>query len=569
MLASPTLALLLVLQPVAKGCSDPVDAGGAPSMRAEVEAYQADRGLLGRAYFVPLSAERRGRMRAFQGEWLGRLEGIEFEELDVEGRVEWVLMRNLLRRELAQLGLEEAREGEALPLLPAAGELVALLEERRRLVPIDPPRLAERVQGIAASIDEERKALAERPAADFSPVLARRALGLVNRLRGALGRWHAFYDGYDPLYSWWVAKPYEELQRALKEHEKLVRERFLGEPEEEQLLGDPIGRAALLAELEFEFMPYTPEELIAIAERELAWCDAQMLRASEELGFGDDWRAAQAHVAEKYVEPGRQPELIRTFAEEAIEYLESRALLTIPALAKESWRMEMLSPEQQKTAPYFLGGETILVSFPTSGMAHEDKLSSLRGNNEHFVRATVHHELIPGHHLQGFMNERHRPWRRLFRTPFWIEGWALYWELSLWDRGFPRSAEDRIGMLFWRKHRCVRIVFSLRFQLGEWSAERCVDELVERVGHEKKNAQAEVRRSIAGDYGPLYQCAYMLGALQLRRLHEELVGSGAMPERDFHDAVLQRGPIPIELLRAELSGASLERSFAPSWRFAD
>ena len=157
-----------------------------------------------------------------------------------------------------------------------------------------------------------------------------------------------------------------------------MRERFLGKPEEEQLLGDPIGRDALLRELEFEFIPYTPEELVAIAERELAWCDEQMLRAAAELGFEGDWRAAQAAVADKYVDPGRQPDLIRALAEEAVEFLESRELLTIPALAKESWRMEMMSPEQQKTAPYFLGGETILVSFPTAAMGHEEKLSSLR-----------------------------------------------------------------------------------------------------------------------------------------------------------------------------------------------
>ena len=60
----------------------------------------------------------------------------------------------------------------------------------------------------------------------------------------------------------------------------------------------------------------------------------------------------------------------------------------------------MMSPERQLVAPFFLGGETILVSYPTDGMTHEQKLMSLRGNNKHFARATVHHELIPGHHLQ-------------------------------------------------------------------------------------------------------------------------------------------------------------------------
>jgi uncharacterized protein (DUF885 family) len=146
--------------------------------------------------------------------------------------------------------------------------------------------------------------------------------------------------------------------------------------------------------------------------------------------------------------------------------------------------------------------------------------------------------------------------------------------MRLWDLGFPRSAADRIGMLFWRKHRCARILFSLRFHMGEMSGPEAVDFLVERVGHERKNAEAEVRRSVGGDYGPLYQAAYMLGGLQIRALHAELVGEGAaegarLGERDFHDAVLRQNAIPIELVRAALTARRLPRDFATRWRFAD
>jgi uncharacterized protein (DUF885 family) len=202
-------------------------------------------------------------------------------------------------------------------------------------------------------------------------------------------------------------------------------------------------------------------------------------------------------------------------------------------------------------------------------MDHADKLMSLRGNNIHFARATVHHELIPGHHLQGFMTQRCKPHRGLFSTPFWGEGWALYWEMLLWDEGFARSPEDRIGMLFWRKHRCARILFSLGFQLGDLTPDECIDLLIDRVGHERANATAEVRRSVQGGYGPLYQAAYMLGGLQLRALHRELVGSGAMTNREFHDAVLRQGSIPVELVRAALTGEAPERDFTTRWRFYD
>jgi uncharacterized protein (DUF885 family) len=191
----------------------------------------------------------------------------------------------------------------------------------------------------------------------------------------------------------------------------------------------------------------------------------------------------------------------------------------------------------------------------------------MRGNNRHFARATVFHELIPGHRLQWYMNARYRPYRREFRTPFWIEGWALYWEMVFWDRGFPKSPEDRIGMLVWRMHRCARIIFSLNFHLEKMTPQQCVDFLVDRVGFERDNAAGEVRRSFEGTYPPLYQAAYMLGALQIRALRRDLVDSNKMPEIEFHDTILKLNSIPIEMVRASLTNQPLTAEFTSSWKF--
>lgn len=274
-------------------------------------------------------------------------------------------------------------------------------------------------------------------------------------------------------------------------------------------------------------------------------------------------------VKSRHVSPGEQPKMIHDLAWEAIHFLEAHDLVTVPPLAANGWRMTMMSPERQRVNPYFLGGDTIIVSFPTDTMTHSEKLMSMRSNNEHFSRATVHHELIPGHHLQYHMLARHRPYRAMFNTPFWIEGWALYWEMLLWDLDFAHGPEDRVGMLFWRKHRCARIIFSLSYHLKTMSPEECVSYLVERVGHEPSAAAAEVRRSIMGGYSPLYQAAYMLGGLQLRNMHAELVQGGRLTNRQFHDAVLHEHSIPIEVLRLFLTEQPLSADRTPQWRFAD
>jgi uncharacterized protein (DUF885 family) len=105
--------------------------------------------------------------------------------------------------------------------------------------------------------------------------------------------------------------------------------------------------------------------------------------------------------------------------------------------------------------------------------------------------------------------------------------------------------------------------------LGEWTPEQCIDFLVDAVGHERASATGEVRRSFNGTYSPLYQAGYLLGGMQLRALFGELVSTGRMTERAFHDAVLDAGPMPIGMVRALLEPElPLAPDGLPDWRFA-
>jgi uncharacterized protein (DUF885 family) len=410
-----------------------------------------------------------------------------------------------------------------------------------------------------------------------SRTVGNRAANDVDAIKRVMSGWYKYYDGYDPAFTWWMKDPYKKLDDALTRYARTLRERIVGfKPTEGQsganngpIVGDPIGRKGLDEELAYEMIPYTPEQLIAIAQREYAFSLSEIKKASREMGFGDNWKAAMEKVKNTYVEPGKQPDLIRDLARQAESFFDKHDWVTIPPLAREDCRMEMMSPERQRVAPFFLGGESIIVSYPTADMTEEEKMMSLRGNNPHFSHATVFHELNPGHHLQGFMMDRYNPHRQIFWTPFWGEGQSLYWEMFLWDHGFHASPEDRIGALFWRMHRSARIIFSLSFHLGKMTPDQAVQFLVDTVNFERANAEGEVRRSFSGDYGPLYQMAYMIGGLQLRALHKELVDTGKMTDRVFHDSVLQGGPMPISMVRARLEMLPLTRTGPAPWKFAD
>jgi uncharacterized protein (DUF885 family) len=592
-------------------------------LRSLIERYIADRGSLSRSYPVEISPARRTRFKQFYSDWLATLAKLNFDTLSQDGKVDYLLFKTRLNHELQQEELDGQAFAEIAAFAPFAQTITDLAEARRRMEKIDPAKIAVTLNDLNKQIEASRRSVESEFRGQQGKVkrtVANRAAVTMGSLRNTLRTWFYYYNGYDPLFTWWVEEPYKAVDQSLGAYGAFLSERGAGLRRTEapaaptamaearpgagggpggggarggggggrggfggagagggvgaarpgdssDIIGDPIGREGLMVELAAEMIPYTPEELIAIGWKELDWCENEMKKASRELGFGDDWHKALEHVKNKYVEPGKQPEMIRDLAYEAIEYVEKNDLITVPPLARESWRMEMMSPERQLVSPFFLGGEVIQVSYPTNTMAHEQKMMSMRGNNPHFSRSTVHHELIPGHHLQGFMTARYKSYRGLFSTPFWGEGWALYWELLLWDMKFPKTPEDRIGFLFWRSHRCARIIFSLSFHMEKMTPQECIDLLVNRVGHEVDNATAEVRRSFAGSYGPLYQAAYLLGGLQIYSLHKELVDSGKMTNRVFHDSILKENRIPIEMVRALLTKQKLTRDFTSNWKF--
>ncbi len=537
-------------------------------MQHRIQTVTEDISTLERFYNIRSSANRVARFDTYYGQQLDELKKIDFDKLDHDSQVDFVLLKHHLTSAQRRLHIDSRLDNDSIKVRPFSSIITDLCEARQQMKPIDPEACAIAMKHLQ---DEIKKARADVDKLKIDKVVAFRGANILDDLKRRLEEWYRFYNLYDPMFTWWVQKPYEDAHKDLEAYIPYVKEKLVGikEGDKDTIIGAPIGVQGLKDELESELIAYSPEELLGIAEKEFTWCETEMKKASREMGCGDDWKKALEKVKNDYMEPGKQPAFIRDLALEAIDYVKKNDLVTVPPLAEETWRMTMMSPEAQKVNPFFLGGESIIVSFPTNTMDHDQKLMSMRGNNKHFARATVFHELIPGHHLQMFMNSRNRTYRSLFDTPFWIEGWALYWEMVLWDKGFTTTPEDRVGALFWRMHRCARIVFSLKFHMGQMTPQQCVDYLVEKVGHERSTAEGEVRRSFLGTYPPLYQAAYMLGALQIRALRKELVDGGKMGEKEFHDRILHENEMPIEVLRALMKNSKLTPDFKAEWRFYD
>lgn len=322
-------------------------------LKEVVERFTADQASLNRRYDASDSPLQRKRMREHYNSWRARLKEMDFDKLNTEGKADYALLDNHLVYQLALMDRADKQRAEQLPLMPFADQLLALQDTRREMKQVDPNATARVLSQIAKQVDSVR-ALFEAPAgggrgaangngnagtdaAQTQPVrvpaprvsrtVANRAADDVAQLRNTVTGWYRYYDGYDPMFSWWMKAPYGKLDSALNRYTRTLRERVVGLPaatnvaaagpgggggrgggggggggggnNDGPIIGDPIGEEGLKADLAHEMIPYSPQELIAVAEKEYAFSLSEAKKAAREMGLGDDWKAAMEKVKDR------------------------------------------------------------------------------------------------------------------------------------------------------------------------------------------------------------------------------------------------------------------------------
>lgn len=173
----------------------------------------------------------------------------------------------------------------------------------------------------------------------------------------------------------------------------------------------------------------------------------------------------------------------------------------------------------------------------------------LRDHCHHELAATALHEGYPGHHLQlVHAQQQASDTRKNVWTPLTVEGWALYCEDMMGEEGFYRSEEERF---FQRVHllwRAARILLDVGLHTRGMTFEQAVDYMVRELRVDRANAVSEVRRYCAEPAQPL---CYAVGRREILELRQDFRAArgAAFRLRDFHDAVLRYGGLPVTLIR--------------------
>ena len=173
------------------------------------------------------------------------------------------------------------------------------------------------------------------------------------------------------------------------------------------------------------------------------------------------------------------------------------------------------------------------------------------------VEAIGYHEGVPGHHLQFSIAQELTdlpPFRKYdLDVNAYTEGWAFYSERLGKEVGFYQDPYSDYGRLQNEMWRGVRWVVDTGVHARHWSRQQMVDYFREHTAMDDQNIETEVDRYIAW---PAQALSYKMGQrkiLELRERAQRELGA-KFDLRAFHDAVLDQGPLPLDVLEEKIDG---------------
>lgn len=171
------------------------------------------------------------------------------------------------------------------------------------------------------------------------------------------------------------------------------------------------------------------------------------------------------------------------------------------------------------------------------------------------VEAIAYHEGVPGHHLQFSIAQELKdlPPFRKYEVSYnaYVEGWAFYAERLGKEAGFYQDPYSDYGRLENEMWRAVRLVVDTGVHSQHWTREQMIDYFREHTAMDEQNIQTEVDRYIAW---PAQALSYKLGQtkiLELRERARQQLGP-RFDIRKFHDAVIDSGPLPLDVLESKI-----------------
>jgi uncharacterized protein (DUF885 family) len=300
----------------------------------------------------------------------------------------------------------------------------------------------------------------------------------------------------------------------------------------------------------------TPEQIHRIGLEQVARIRTEMETVKRQIGFSGTleqfFDTLRADPAYKYANTADGREQYLADARTLIDAVMARAPNYFHRLPQAALEVRAVEPFRQDTAAVaFYNRPAPDGSRP--GIFYVN-LADMNQVNRVQTEAIAAHEGAPGHHFQ-IARAQELPslpkFRRLGGYGAYVEGWGLYSERLADEMGAYTSPEQRFGMLSLQMWRAIRLVLDTGIHAKRWTREQAVDYFRANSPNSERDIVKEVDRYINN---PGQATSYMIGQLkivELRERAERELGS-RFSIRDFHEAVLGQGPLPLDILEEEV-----------------
>jgi len=313
--------------------------------------------------------------------------------------------------------------------------------------------------------------------------------------------------------------------------------------------GDAFYRYAIRQETTTDL---SPEQIHELGLKQVVEIDAEMLRLAKSLGF-TDLKSFNEHIRNDKKLYGTSGEQVRGLYQHYKDQMTEKLPLIFGKLPKN--RLDVV-PMDAFRAPNAVPAD---YSPGTADGSRPGRINVNEYDSQHRlllnVEAIAYHEGIPGHHLQ-FSIAQELPDLATFRKyasyNAYSEGWALYAERLGKELGFYQDPYSEYGRLENEMWRSIRLVVDTGVHYKHWSRQQMIDFFHEHTAMDDQNIETEVDRYICW---PGQALSYKLGQMAILDLREQArKGLGSSFDiRSFHDAVLAEGPLPLDVLRDEVT----------------
>jgi uncharacterized protein (DUF885 family) len=171
------------------------------------------------------------------------------------------------------------------------------------------------------------------------------------------------------------------------------------------------------------------------------------------------------------------------------------------------------------------------------------------------MEALTAHEAVPGHHLQIALSQELENVPELRKTSFYtafVEGWGLYSESLGSEIGLYKDPYSKYGQLTYEMWRAIRLVVDTGIHGMGWSRQQAIDYFKANSAKNEHDITVEVDRYITW---PGQALAYKIGELKIKELRKKatLELGDKFNVREFHDAILENGAVPLNILEKHIN----------------